>query len=97
MQTSVTLEHFWKWTKSDLAGEVLFNSCFYNRTSTSPVCPVRQKLSQTGFKPFNPHGLSSNSPYYLPYNSYDFSLEGLLLDQLTIPLLIFSLFSSLDC
>ena len=68
--------------KSDLAGEVLFNSCFYNRTSTSPV---RQKLSQTGFKPFNPHDLSSNSPYYLPYNSYDVSLEGLLLDQPIIP------------
>ena len=83
--------------KSDLAGEVLFNSCFYNRTSTSPVCPVRQKLSQTGFKPFIPLDLSSNSPYYLPYNSYDVSLEGLLLDQPIIPLLIFSLFSSLYC
>ena len=83
--------------KSDLAGEVLFNFCFYNRTSTSPVCPVRQKLSQTGFKPFNPQDLSSNSPYCLPYNSYDVSLEGLLLDQPIIPLLIFSLFSSLDC
>ena len=27
----------------------------------------------------------SNSPYYLPYNSYDVNLENLLLDQLIIP------------
>ena len=30
-----------------------------------------------------------NSPYYQPYNSYNFSLEKLALDQLIIPKLIF--------
>ena len=33
--------------------------------------------------------LISNSPYCLPYNSYDVSLENLVLEQLIIPLLIF--------
>ena len=31
----------------------------------------------------------SNSPYCLPYSFYDVSLENLVLDQFTIPLLIF--------
>ena len=33
--------------------------------------------------------LISNFPYCLPYNSYDVSLENLVLEQLIIPLLIF--------
>ena len=33
--------------------------------------------------------LISNSPYCLPYSSCDVSLENLVLDQLTIPQLIF--------
>ena len=33
--------------------------------------------------------LIGNSPYCLPYNSYDVSLENLVLEQLIIPLLIF--------
>ena len=33
----------------------------------------------------------SNSPYFLPYSSYDASLENLVSDQLTIPQLIFFL------
>ena len=37
----------------------------------------------------NPQHLIRNSPYYLLYNSYDVSLEDLVSDQLTIPLLIF--------
>ena len=41
--------------------------------------------------------LISISPYCLSYNSYDGSLENLVLDQLKIPLLILSLFSSLVC
>ena len=36
-----------------------------------------------------------NSPYCQPYNSYKVSLENFVLDQLIIPKLIFSLFSSL--
>ena len=39
--------------------------------------------------PFNSQDLSSNSPYYLPYNSCDVSSENLVLDQLIIPKLIF--------
>ena len=31
----------------------------------------------------------SNSPYYLPHNAHDVSLENLVLDQLIIPWLIF--------
>ena len=37
------------------------------------------------FQPFHSQNLISNSPYYLPYNSYDVSLENLVLDQLIIP------------
>ena len=39
--------------------------------------------------PFHSQDLISNSPYYLPYNSYDVSSENLVLDQLIIPWLIF--------
>ena len=35
--------------------------------------------------PFNSQDLTSNSPYCLPYNSYDVNLENLVLDQLIIP------------
>ena len=35
--------------------------------------------------------------YYQPYNSYNVSSENLVLNQLIIPKLIFSLFSSLVC
>ena len=38
---------------------------------------------------FHSKDLISNSPYCLPYNSYDVSLENLVLKQLIIPLLIF--------
>ena len=36
-------------------------------------------------KPFNFQDLISNSPYCLPYSSYEVSLENLVLDQLVIP------------
>ena len=41
--------------------------------------------------PFHSQDLISNSPYDLPYNSYDFRLENLVLDQLhvIIPLIFF--------
>ena len=39
-------------------------------------------------KPFHPQKLISNSPYRLPFNSYDVSAEKLVLDQLIIPLWI---------
>ena len=35
--------------------------------------------------PLNSQDLLSNSPYCLPYNSYDVSLENLVFDQLIIP------------
>ena len=38
---------------------------------------------------FHSKDLIGNSPYCLPYNSYDVSLENLVLEQLIIPLLIF--------
>ena len=33
--------------------------------------------------------LINNSPYYLPYNSYDVTLENLVMDLLKIPSLLF--------
>ena len=36
-------------------------------------------------KTFNSQDLISNSPYCLPYSSYEVSLENLVLDQLVIP------------
>ena len=41
--------------------------------------------------PFNYQDLIGNSPYCLPYSSCDVSSENLVLDQLIIPKLIFSL------
>ena len=38
---------------------------------------------------FNSQDLLCNSPYCLPYNCYDVNLENLVLNQLTIPELIF--------
>ena len=38
---------------------------------------------------FHSKDLICNFPYCLPYNSYDVSLENLVLEQLIIPLLIF--------
>ena len=46
---------------------------------------------------FHPKDLIRNSPYCLPYNSYDVTLENLVLDLLIIPKFMFSLFSSLVC
>ena len=43
-------------------------------------------------KPFHSQDLISNSPFCLPYNSYDVSSENLLLDQLLIPWLTFVFF-----
>ena len=43
-------------------------------------------------EPFHSQDLISNSPFRLLYNSYDVSLENLVLDQLLIPLLIFVFF-----
>ena len=40
-------------------------------------------------KPSNSQDLICDSPYCLPYSSFDFSLENLVLDQLIIPYLIF--------
>ena len=48
------------------------------------------------FLPFHHQDLISNSPYCLPYNSYDVNSENLALDQLKIPALTFS-FSLITC
>ena len=45
---------------------------------------------------FHFQDLFSNSPYYLPYNSYDVSSENLVLDQLILCLMI-SLFIVITC
>ena len=42
-------------------------------------------------QPFNFQELISNSPYCLPNDSYNVSLENLVADQLVIPLFIFLL------
>ena len=42
--------------------------------------------------PFHSQDLVNNSPYCLPYNSCDVSLENLVLDQMIIPISYFSLF-----
>ena len=42
--------------------------------------------------PFHSKDLINNSPYSLPYNSYDVSLENLVLDQLIFPWLTFYFF-----
>ena len=44
-----------------------------------------------------PQDLFSNSPYCLPYNSHEVSLENVVLDQLIIPSGYFSLFPSIVC
>ena len=42
------------------------------------------KINQL-LNPFHSQDLISNSPYCLPYNSYDVSSENLVLDQPIIP------------
>ena len=46
------------------------------------------------FECFYSLDLISNSPYCLSYNSYDVSLENLVLDQPTVPLIFFSVLIS---
>ena len=55
---------------------------------------IKQVCVQLGvlmilFLPFHHQDLISNSPYCLPYNSYDVNSENLALDQLKIPALTF--------
>ena len=40
---------------------------------------------ETNYSPFKSQDLIINSPYCLPYSSYDVNLEDLVLDQLIIP------------
>ena len=47
--------------------------------------------------PFQFQDLISNTPYTLPHNSYDISLENLVLDQLKFSDRYFSIFSPLVC
>ena len=48
-------------------------------------------------QPFHSQDLLSNSPYCLPYNSYDVSSKNLVLDQLKSANWSFSLFTLLVC
>ena len=54
----------------------------------SPIHPLNNWAGSWLSQPFHSQDLISNSPYYLPYNSY-VSSENLVLDQLIIPWLTF--------
>ena len=43
--------------------------------------PSNNLTSGMSLEPFHSQDLISNSPYSLPYNSYDVSLENMVLDQ----------------
>ena len=53
-----------------------------------------KKTQTRPFKPFHFQDLISNSPYCLPYNSYDVSSENVVLNHLIILYLIFFFTSS---
>ena len=44
--------------------------------------PSNNLTSGMSLEPFHSQDLLSNYPYCLPYNSYDVSLENMVLDQL---------------
>ena len=44
--------------------------------------PSNNLTSGTSLEPFQSQGLLSKSPYCPPYNSYDVSVENMVLDQL---------------
>ena len=69
----------------------------YFRSGQQSVLLLSPQVST--FNPFIFHSqdLVNNSPYYLPYNSCDVSLENLVLDQMIIPISYFSLFWSHVC
>ena len=69
----------------------------YFRSGQQSVLLLSPQVST--FNPFIFHSqdLVNNSPYCLPYNSCDVSLENLVLDQMIIPTSYFSLFWSLVC
>ena len=46
---------------------------------------IESQVSLTEHFTLRSHDLISNSPYCLPYNSYDVGLENLKLDLLIIP------------
>ena len=46
---------------------------------------IESQVSLTEHFTLRSHNLISNSPYSLPYNSYDVGLENLKLDLLIIP------------
>ena len=69
----------------------------YFRSGQQSVLLLSPQVST--FNPFIFHSqdLVNNSPYCLPYNSCDVSLENLVLDQMIIPISYFSLFWSHVC
>ena len=70
--------------------KTLHNKNSHDKESGSHPKHVRvTKISQFLSQPFHSQDLISNSPYYLPYNFYDVSLENLVLDQLKVPWSLF--------
>ena len=66
--------------------KTLHNKNSHDKESGSHPKHVRvTRISQFLSQPFHSQDLISNSPYYLPYNFYDVSLENLVLDQLKVP------------
>ena len=64
--------------------KTLQNKNSHDKESGSHPKHVRvTRISQFLSQPFHSQDLISNSPYYLPYNFYDVSLENL--DQLKVP------------
>ena len=83
-KTSLATKEISKSCKSTI--KTLQNKNSHDKESGSHPKHVRvTKISQFLSQPFHSQDLISNSPYYLPYNFYDVSLENLVLDQLKVP------------
>ena len=83
-KTSLATKQISKSCKSTI--KTLQNKNSHDKESGSHSKHVRvTRISQFLSQPFHSQDLISNSPYYLPYNFYDVSLENLVLDQLKVP------------
>ena len=68
---------------------IFFNSHYLSALYHANSVRRNSVLVTSGTYPFNSQDLTSNSPYYLPYSSFDVSLEDLVLDHFIISQLIF--------
>ena len=90
----------WPWTYAGLSHKISqkakkkYIQHKWSDTASS-FAPVKQK--KVFFKVYKEFQPSHFQDYCLLYNSYNVSLENLVLDHLIIPQLIFFLFSSLVC